>query len=120
MSTFKKILAYSLIVISILGILVCTLGIVGGWIVNTRITNGILNLLTGAQAAAAKVENSLTLASTQLNTANTAIATARETASTLGNNFQNNSPVLDKIVNTLKDEIGPTIQKVRDVVVEIE
>lgn len=120
MRTFKRVLAYALIVISILGILVCTFGVIGSWIVNTRLTNGVLNLLTGAEVALSKVENTLSLAGTQLNTANTAIATVRDSASQLGNNFQNNSPVLDKIVSTLKDEVGPTIQKVQDVFAEIE
>jgi len=120
MSTFKKILAYVLIAISILGILVCTFGVIGSWIINTRLTNSVLNLLSGAQVALSRVENSLTSASTQLNTANSAIATVRESATQLGDRFESNSPVLNKISTLLKDEVGPTVQKVRDVFAEIE
>ena len=120
MSTFKKILAYILIAISIVGLLVCTFGVIGSWIINTRLTNGILNLLTGTQVALSRVENTLNLASTQLNAANSTIATVRDSASQLGDRFESNSPILDKITNLLKDEVGPTIQKVRDVFTEIE
>ena len=120
MHTFKRILAYSLIAISILGLLICTFGIIGSWMVNTQLTNSVLKLLTGSQVALSRVENSLTLASTQLNNANTAIATVRDSASQLGDRFESNSPILDKITNVLKDEVGPTVQRIRDVFAEIE
>lgn len=120
MSTFKKILAWILVVISVLGILVCSIGVIGSWMVNEQLTTRILNLLTGAQVALSKVETSLTLASTQLHTANSAIATAREAATQLGDRIENNSPVLDTVISVLKDEVGPTVARIRDVFLEIE
>ena len=45
MSTFKRILAWILIVISVLGILVCALGVAGSWMINDSLTQSVLGLL---------------------------------------------------------------------------
>ena len=120
MNTFKRILAWTLLVLSVIGILVCTFGIFGSWAINNDLTQSILKLLSSADTALSRVEGSLTLASTQLEAANSAIATAREAASQLGDRIENNSPILDKIIGTLKDEVGPAINKVREVLLQIE
>ena len=114
MSTFKRFLAWALIVISILGILACTVGMVGSWMINNDLTNRILNLLSGVQNGLSRVDDSLTLASTQLNSANTAISTAREAASKLGTSIDENTPLLDNITAAITDGLAPSIDKVRD------
>lgn len=114
MRTFKRLLAWALIVISILGILACAVGMVGSWMINNDLTNRILNLLSGVQASLTRVDDSLTLASTQLNTASTAISTAREAASKLGTSISENTPLLDNITAAITDGLEPSINKVRD------
>jgi ABC-type transporter Mla subunit MlaD len=113
MHTIKRFLAWTLVVISILGILACTIGVVGSWLINDDLTNRILRILSGAQATLSSVEDSLTLASTQLNTANTAINTIRETASQLGTKIEENTPLLDKITSALTGGLSPSIDKIR-------
>lgn len=113
MSTFKKFLAWTLIVLSVLGILACTVGVVGSWLINDDLTNRVLNLLSGVQNGLTKVDDSLTLASTQLKTANAAIKTIQEAGSQLGARIEENTPLLDKITAAINDGLGPSINKVR-------
>ena len=120
MSTFKRILAWILIIISVLGILVCTVGIAGSWLINDSLTEGVLNLLTRADTALSRVEETLTLADAQLKDASAAVATVQEAASKLGDRIEKNSPVLDRISQILKDELGPAVNKIRDAFLKIE
>lgn len=120
MNTFKRVLAWVLVAVSVLGILVCALGILGSWMINNELTDSILKLLSGAQAALARADSALSQASTQLESANSAIATVRQTASELGDRFENNSPLLDRIIGILRDEVGPTIGRVRDLFLQVE
>ncbi len=120
MSTFNRILAWTLIVISVIGILVCTLGVVGSWMINDRLTQGVLGLLSKADTAITRVEDLLTLADAQLKDAGTAIDTVREAASKLGDRIEKNSPVLDRISQILNEELGPTVNKIRDTFLKIE
>jgi hypothetical protein len=120
MSTFKRILAWTLIVISVIGILVCTLGVVGSWMIKDRLTQEVLGLLSKADTAVTRVEDSLTLVDAQLKDAGTAIDTVREAASKLGDRIEKNSPVLDRISQILNEELGPTVNKIRDTFLKIE
>jgi len=120
MSTFNRILAWILIIISVFGILVCALGIAGSWMINNSLTQEILGLLSRADTALARVENTLTLADAQLKDASSAIATVQEAAAKLGDRIEKNSPVLDRISQILQDELGPTVNKGRDAFLQIE
>jgi methyl-accepting chemotaxis protein len=120
MSTLKRVLAWIFIVISVLGILVCALGIAGGWMINDRLTQGILGLLSRADTALSRVEDTLSLADAQLKDASSAIATVQEAASKLGDRIEKNSPVLERISQILKDELGPAVEKIRDAFVKLE
>jgi uncharacterized phage infection (PIP) family protein YhgE len=114
MRTFKRVLAWILVVVSILGVLGFAAGIVGSWVINTRLTNGLVNLVSGVQGALSSVEDSLNRASTQLQTASSAVATIRDNASQLGEDVGKNTPLLDKINSTLSEQLGPGINKIRD------
>ena len=120
MNTFKRILAWLLIVISILGILVCSLGIAGSWLINDRLTQAILNLLSRSETALSRVEDSLTLADAQLKDASAAVDTVREATADIGDRIEKNSPVLDRIAQILKEELGPAVNKFRDTFLKIE
>lgn len=120
MSTFKGILAWIVIIISVLGILICSLGIIGSWVINDPLTREVLSLLSRAETALARVEDTLTLADAQLNNASSAISTLQEAASKLGDRIEKNSPVLDRITQILRDELEPTVTKIRDAFVKIE
>src|SRR5512144_2338024 len=97
MSTLTRLLAWILIVISVLGILVCSLGIAGSWMINDSLTQEVLGLLSRAQTALSRVEDTLTLADAQLKDASSAVATVQEATAKLGDRIEKNSPVLDRI-----------------------
>ena len=120
MSTFARILAWILIVISVLGILVCSLGIAGSWMINDSLTQAVLRLISRAETALTRVEDSLTLADATLKDASAAVATVQEAASKLGDRIEKNSPVLDRLSQILKDELGPAVNKIRDAFLKIE
>ena len=120
MSTFKRILAWTLVAISILGILICALGIIGSWLINEPLTDGLLKLISGAEAALSRVENSLALAGDQIKEANSALTQAREAASQLGDRIENNSPILDLIAQTLNEGLGPAVQRIREAFLQIQ
>jgi methyl-accepting chemotaxis protein len=120
MSTFKRVLAWILIVISVLGILVCALGIAGSWMINDRLTQGALGLLTRAETALSRVEDSLTVADSTLKDASSAIATVQEAAGKLGDRIEKNSPVLDRISQILQEQLGPAVGKIRDAFLKID
>ncbi len=120
MSTFKRILAWIVIVISVLGILVCALGIAGSWMINNSLTQGVLGLVSRAETALSRVENTLTLADAQLKDASSAVATVQEATAKLGDRIEKNSPVLDRLSQILQDRLGPTVNKVREAFIQIE
>jgi methyl-accepting chemotaxis protein len=120
MSTFKRILAWILIVISVLGILVCAIGIAGSWMINNSLTDEILGLLSRADTALSRVESTLTVADAQLKDASSAISTVQEAAAKLGDKIEKNSPVLDRISQILKDQLGPTVNKIQAAFQQIE
>lgn len=120
MSTFKRILAWILIVISVLGILVCTLGIAGSWMINDSLTQGILGLISRADTALSRVENTLILADAQLKDASAAVATVQEATAKFGDRIEKNSPVLDRLSQILQERLGPTVNKIRDAFIQIE
>jgi chromosome segregation ATPase len=120
MNTFKRILAWILIVISVLGILVCSLGIAGSWMINDSLTQGVLGLISRAETALSRVEDTLTLADAQLKDASSAVATVQEAASKLGDRVEKNSPVLDRISQLLKDVLGPTVNRIQEAFLKIE
>jgi methyl-accepting chemotaxis protein len=120
MSTLTRILAWILIVITVLGILVCSLGIAGSWMINDSLTQEVLGLLTRAQTALSRAEDTLTLADAQLKDASSAVATVQEAAAKLGDRVEKNSPILDRISQILKDELGPTVNKIRDAILTLE
>lgn len=120
MSTLKRILAWIMIVISVLGILVCSLGIAGSWMINDSLTQTVLGLISRAETALTRIEDTLTLADAQLKDASSAVATVQEAASKLGDRIEKNSPVLDRIAQILQDQLGPTVNKIRDAFLQIE
>jgi hypothetical protein len=114
MSTFNRIAAWIIIVISIIGILVCLAGVVGSWAVNARLTDGILRLLSVVQAQLTSVEGALTRAGDQLQTASAALQTVQEAGSKLGNSIEENTPLLDLISSTLDENLVPSVESVRE------
>ncbi len=114
MNTLKRIFTWIIIVISILGILACLAGVVGSWVVNQRLTDRILSLLSGVQTQLTSAEGSLVNARDQLGTAKTALQSIHEAASQLGSNAEQNSPLLDKISTIFNEKLGPVINSIQE------
>jgi hypothetical protein len=118
-NTFKRILAWVVVVISIIGIIACLAGIVGSWVVNERLTNSILNLLSGVQSALSSIDASLTRVGEHLNTATSAIDSVRQSATQLGDQIEANSPILDRISSTLDESLSPSVTRIRELFLPI-
>jgi chromosome segregation ATPase len=114
MYKLKRIFTWIIIVISILGILACLAGVVGSWVINQRLTDRILSLLSGVQTQLSSAEGSLVNARDQLNTAKTALQSIHEVASQLGSNAEQNSPLLDKISTIFNEQLSPVINSIRE------
>lgn len=114
MNTFKKIMAWTLVIISILGILACAAGIVGGWVINNRLTDSLMNLLDGIQTLTTSLEDSLSKAGSSLTTANSAISTLRDLGTQLGESASENTPILDRIAQVIQEQLSPTLDRIRE------
>ena len=55
MRTFKRIVAWIVVVIAIIGIILAVAGIAGSWVVNNQVTTVTLNLLSAGQKAVTTV-----------------------------------------------------------------
>jgi ABC-type transporter Mla subunit MlaD len=80
----------------------------------------VLGLVSRAETALSRIEDSLTVADAALKNASSALATIQEASSKLGDRIEKNSPALDRISQILQDELGPAVNKIRDAFVKIE
>jgi hypothetical protein len=116
MNSMKRIATWAVLVLSIIGILVCLAGIIASWSLNESVTEGILGMLSGVQTGLSSVENSLTLAVDGVQSVTTALQKVREAASGLGDNIEENTPILDTITNVLNEEVVPRINELREII----
>ncbi len=113
MDLLKRILAIAVIVISVVGILICTGAIIGSWAINTPITNAITQTLTG-------VERVLTTAETTLGHLDDRLGDIEADVVAFENEVFNASDTIIAegviplvIQNTVGDKIAPKIESAR-------
>ena len=116
MKLWKRILAVAVMVLSVLLAVLLVAGIVGCWIVNTSLTDGIVRVSTG-------IDNTLGNAASALSRLDTAVSGARqrvdlfdETVAQAGENPAENPVLLTAVAERLDLGIAPAIEEVRGTV----
>jgi len=109
-----RILAWAVIILSILGILMAVAGIGGSWIINNRLTEGILSLLAAIQTTLQQGEAALSQISDELQTVIDRINTIQDTAVQLGESAEENAPVIAELSRLVDEELVPRIDRVRE------
>jgi methyl-accepting chemotaxis protein len=105
-----------LIILSIIILVLNVAGIVGAWAVNEPLTKGVVGILE-------PVEQTLDLAGDLLDRISAGVERARGVVSTidaaaelLGDNIEENRPLLNLISKALGDELGPVVENVGEIV----
>lgn len=119
MSTFKRILAWIVVVLSVVALLAVLAGIVGSWVIRNKVTDITVNLLTvgetavtAANGAVNRIDDRLDMSQDRINTLETNITDA-------GANLQENSLVGQVIANNISDELALSINEARATAVSI-
>ena len=115
-SKLKRAGGLVLIILSIIVLVLNVAGIVGAWAVNEPLTDSIVGILE-------PVEETLELAGDLLDRISAGVERARGVVSTidtaaelLGDNIEENRPLLNLISKALGDELGPVIENVGEIV----
>lgn len=114
METFKKIVAWIILVVAILGILVAIVGIAGSWVVNGRLTSVTVNMLSAGQQAITTVNNSVIRVDERLDITQERINRVDSRVIQAGQELEETSLVVTLIDNLIGDEIRPIISSVSD------
>jgi hypothetical protein len=116
MRTFKRIVAWIVVIIAIIGILVAVVGLAGSWVVNNRVTTVTLNLLTAGQNAVTATSDGVNRIDQRLDVTHERINTVDDRVITAGEELTETSLVVTLIDNLIGDEIRPIIEAVSDTV----
>ena len=119
MKRLKQVLAVVVMVLSVLLIILLVAGIVGTWMVNNTLTNGMVRVLTGVDLVLGGTENALSGLDMAVGNAQDRVAVFDETVATAGENFVENPVILMAIAERLDLGIGPAIEEVRGTVQSI-
>ncbi len=114
MKTFKRIVAWIVVIVAIVGILAAIGGMAGSWVVNNRVTSITLNLLTAGQNAIAATSNSVNRIDQRLDVTHERINKIDDRVITAGDELTETSLVVTLVDNLIGDEIRPIIEAVSD------
>jgi X-X-X-Leu-X-X-Gly heptad repeat protein len=116
MKLFKKVLAVTVMVLSVLLIILFVAGIVGNWIANNSLTTGIVRALTGVDTVLAGTEHALAGLDTAVGNTRDRVDGFDETVAAAGATFVENPVILIAISERLDLGISPAIEEVRGTV----
>jgi uncharacterized phage infection (PIP) family protein YhgE len=116
MKLWKRVLAATVMVFSVLLIIVLVAGIVGSWIVNSSLTDGIVQVSTGIDTALANTDNALSRLDTAVSSARQRVDLFDETVAAAGENLAENPVFLTAIAERLDLGIAPAVDEVRGTV----
>jgi hypothetical protein len=112
-NTFKRIVAWIFVVLSIVGMLVVVAGIGYSWVLRNRVTTITVNLLTAGETAVAASSNATARVENRLDTSQTKITTLENNIVSAGADLTENSLVMAAISNTLSEETAMAITDAR-------
>lgn len=116
MKLWKRVLAATVMVFSVLLIILLAAGIVGSWIVNSSLTDGIVQVSTGIDAVLANTDNALSRLDTAVGSARQRVDLFDETVAAAGENLAENPVLLTAIAERLDLGIAPAVDQVRGTV----
>ncbi len=114
MTTFKRVVAVTVMVLSAVGIVLCLAEVIGAWTINTPVTNSVTKLLSGIENVLEVSEGALERINTRLDQTSTSLQQIEDTVAQSGQELEQGSPVLDIIDATIGDELYPVIESVAD------
>jgi chromosome segregation ATPase len=114
MKTFKRIVAWIVVIIAIVGILVALGGLAGSWVVNNRVTTVTLSLLTAGQNAITATSNGVNRIDQRLDVTHERINKFDDRVMAAGDELTETSLVVTLIDNLIGDEIRPIVAAVSD------
>ncbi len=120
MRTFKRVVAWIVVVLSVLGIVAVLAGVVGSWIVRNQVTNITVNLLTVGETAVATTSSSLNRIDDRLDVSLGNIATLEDNITGVGEDLAEDSLVGQAIANNISDELAASITEARATAVTIK
>ena len=116
MKLWKRVLAVTVMVFSVLLIILLVVGIVGSWIVNASLTDGIVRVSTGIDTVLANTDNALSRLDTTVSSARQRVDLFDETVAAAGENLADNPVLLTAIAERLDLGIAPAVDEVRGTV----
>ena len=119
MNIWKRILAILTMALSVILILLSVAGIVGNWVVNDSLTDGMVTILTGVETRLGLADDALGRLDTRVSDARDRIAAFEETVQTAGENFVENPVILTALSEKLDLGIAPAINNLREAVQSI-
>ena len=119
MRTFKRVLAWIMVVLSILGIVIVLGGFVGSWIVRNTVTDVTVNLLTVGETAVSSVSDGLNRVDDRLETSQDNLATLENDIVAAGEKVDEANVVGTVIKRTVSDETLIAITEARSTAVGI-
>jgi hypothetical protein len=119
MKLWKRVLAVTVMVFSVLLIILLVAGIVGSWIVNASLTDGIVRVSTGIDTVLANTDNALARLDTAVSGARQRVDLFDETVAAAGENLAEDPVLLSAIAERLDLGIAPAVEDVRGTVQSI-
>jgi len=113
---WKRVLAVTVMVFSALLIILLVAGIVGSWIVNASLTDGIVRVSTGIDTVLDNTDNALSRLDTAVSSARQRVDLFDETVAAAGDNLAENPVLLTAIAERLDLGIAPAVDEVRGAV----
>jgi uncharacterized phage infection (PIP) family protein YhgE len=112
----KRVLAVTVMAFSVLLIILLVAGIVGSWIANASLTDGIVRVSTGIDTVLANTDNALSRLDTTVSSARQRVDLFDETVAAAGENLAENPVLLAAIAERLDLGIAPAVDEVRGTV----
>lgn len=113
MRTLKRVIAWILVVLSVLGIVAMLAGLVGSWIIRNRVTDVTLDLLTVGETAVTATSNGLNRIDDRLDKSQANIASLEGDIVSAGENLAETSLVGTVIGRNISEETAASISEAR-------
>lgn len=116
MKTFKKVVAWIVVVVAVAGILLAVGGVVGSWVINNQVTAATIGLLNAGQNAVTAVNDGVNRLDARLDLTQERINKVDDRVINAGSELQETSLVVTLVDNLIGDEIRPIIESISDTV----
>lgn len=119
MKTFKKIVAWILVLFSVLGVVIVLTGLVGSWVVRNKVTDITVNLLTVGETAVTATSNGVNRIDDRLDVSQENIATLEDDIMMAGDELSETSVVGTAVRSNISEETAVSIREARATAVSI-